>query len=633
MVVVKRLLSYCFIICLVVVGLFAVSPLQALAQSQETALGKLTATYEGTVIGKNNERHNGLYDLQPSVLYDISDSDRNQRYKMWWFGQWDGGQDIPPDEHTDADRIYYATSKDGIDWSTPQVVLKALAGTGVDQVGRPRNAADDHTLGSPSVIKLRFPATTPGTRYKYVYYMFYECYGNWATAVRRFFNSDLGDTWVTNGASKAAELTSFDFNSETAITDWKENYGVDSTEKLNDVYGLLGYAPRYRKVGTHPVYSCEVKLPNNKLDRYLVRENDYVNNPTENVCKPAQGMGRVLNGGEPVFWLYDKAKDDRKALYAMYDLQFSNSFATLTPVTTSTHVPAPQQVTGDNILGYVATNLEGPDMIGALQNRICLAKWDSEINKAPKWERVMGKGRDGAIVMPWQETGMNTPPTDIEGNADVIEFDIQRQYGAGFPIAFERDRQIELYFIDETYPVATGNPNDPKLWGITIPKGGIENPDTYENASRNERRQAFTGGPGDIKWSEGFKRYFSILLYPNHLSPPILAWSEKDPKKPWDNPSQNPLDYFAPAESDLTKRSIKLSFPADRTINQGGIIGNDIGHILDFHKRSPAETRMKTYISAHPDVPGCTIREPGDCYDNHLTDIDLVDINIRDVIP
>jgi hypothetical protein len=159
--------------------------------------------YLGAAIARGNER----YDLQPSILYDPTDTyDGNgnqvpdRLFKMWWLGRYEPGDpprgipadtDVPqpanfslqrPDGFIPQDRIYYSYSETGglpgaPGWSPPKAVLKGLGGTGGSL------SADDHLLGSPSVLKLGGE-----------YVMFYEAFATAATVVNRFYSYNQGDT-------------------------------------------------------------------------------------------------------------------------------------------------------------------------------------------------------------------------------------------------------------------------------------------------------------------------------------------------------------------------------------------------------------------------------------------------------
>ncbi len=570
-----------------------------LSNSANNELGFLDMHYVGTVIGSAQGRgpdspsttEPWLYDLQPSTMLDQSASDQNQRFKMWWFGHWDEGTDLPPFDHTEGDRIYYSTSPDGQTWTTPQVVLKAVAGTARDDNGNLRNAADDHTLGSPSVVKI-------GGKY----YMFYECYGLWSTAVRRFYSVGRTDTWVDNGEVAAPQIRSRDYN-DVLVPDWTGGYVLDPNENL------LGFAPRFRRPGTHAVYSCELRTPDGRIDRYLraCEPNESRSTCNETKCEADGVEWRALHHGNPPFWFYsDSCEDapppdngkpcDRKPIYAAFHPAAYNTFATAEPdgaFQDYVDFFSPRQR-----LGYVAESLTGADMLGSSDNRICLATWDGQgmEHGVPKWERFIGKAGDGAIVNPWnRKENHNIFPSPSYANVEE-RFDMFRSYGAGYPTALVRGEYLELFFQDDT---AHGRPENRSVltYRVRVRVGDIENPDAWVSASRQSRRDDVPGGLGDIVWSPVFGRYFAFA---NAGPPaPLLTWSTVEPNIPV-----------------LTDDQRRLTIPlAGRKFNQGSILSNEFGHALDFHRTAPAHTSLGLYISAH---------DPGTDYSNFLTNIDRV---------
>jgi hypothetical protein len=337
-------------------------------------------------------------------MYDPADPARP--YKMWWLGELPGVADLG----VPGDRIYfsYSPTPDG-PWSTPVVVLAPQLG----QSGR--DEADDHLLGSPAVLK--FGDT---------YYMYYEAYGVWATAIQRFFSFEQGSTWTTNGTPQQELAADPSF--------------VPDLGNPN-----LGIGLRYAKAETHPVYSGEItfNLPGGpKISRFLRRES-IVTGPD------GQGnVNRALNGNHPIFYLYDDegpVAGERQQLYQFFDTQFFNHFATEDPAGEGVAGAVPDF--GNHLLGYAAVDLSTQDMEYSLQNRIMLATSPDGVN----WTRCDGNEKGNAIIVPRDKhvsefnvlTGVapNRPT-----NPNHPEYwDIHRYYGSGFPGALVRENSIELF--------------------------------------------------------------------------------------------------------------------------------------------------------------------------------------------
>lgn len=123
----------------------------------------------------------GLYDLEPTALYEPNAPD-NMRFKIWWQGQkdWPSTGD---EQSFSENRIFYSFSEYGFVWTEPRPVydtktngvFKPLFGV------EPRNAADDHLIGMPSVIKVNGK-----------YYMFYAGISNSARVINRYHGESNG---------------------------------------------------------------------------------------------------------------------------------------------------------------------------------------------------------------------------------------------------------------------------------------------------------------------------------------------------------------------------------------------------------------------------------------------------------
>lgn len=309
--------------------------------------------FAGMAISRGGDS-DGRYDLQPAVLYDPSDTlDANRNgipdrlYKMWWLGRYQPGDPNPaPSNLLADDRIYIASSEDGVNWNGIQPVLKGSGGI------RGEFSADDHLLGSPAVLKV-------GGKY----YLFYEAYSTAATPLNRFYSFTRGDNWITND--------------KDLPTNPAEGYAFERN---------LGFAPWLVKAGTHPIYSGEVVYSGGKHNRYLSSQPPFVGQRDG-----FQWSARA--GGQPVFWLYDSYAPGRKAIYSFFDLTHSNTYATDNPLGDT-----PNSVLVET-LGYAAESLDGPDMIGSDQNRIVMATSTDGVN----WTRFQGPMRGGAIIVPQNE--------------------------------------------------------------------------------------------------------------------------------------------------------------------------------------------------------------------------------------
>jgi hypothetical protein len=493
---------------------FSVFPIVAKAQYEDGPFDSMDVTYLGTSISRHN-----AYDLQPSVMYEPTDPSR--LYKMWWLGQYlqaDGP----------ADRIYYSDSTDGDNWSTPLVVLQGQFGNGG------YDATDDHLVGSPSVIRVELNGREK-------YYMFYESYGTWSTVINRLFSFARGDNWITNGLANNAGM----------LADWEASYAFERH---------LGFAPVFAKSGAHPVYSCEVTYAaNGKTNRYL----------TKSSCRQGSdvnGNWRSLNGGNPIFWLYDNGGTGRKPLHTCWDGAHWNTFAT-----DDAGCEGIQGATVVEELGYAASSLNSPDMVGSLQNRVALAASDDGIH----WTRLRGAARGGAFIAPSNEM-TNVYPHSC-GDVNLNEkWDIHRSYGSGYPGALVRDGYLELYFSDDSLEDIGVCTKPPAGWRIRIPVQDIENPSAYISADRVQVNYG-----SDIKWSPLFERYFSYTVKckdptvnpadPSFQQSAMLAWSAPNVDVPTEFYTFN--DLFPTNWNNST---------TGRWGEWGAIAGDALGNTLDF---------------------------------------------------
>lgn len=493
-----------------------------LAQFTGPPFDDVDVSYQGSAVIKPG------YDLQPTTLYEPQDSPR--KFKMWWLGQYDPSDaDLSPNNLYTDDRIYFSYSSTGGNlgnpaWSDPIVVLKGRGGTG------PTDAADDHLVGSPTVIRLNGK-----------YYMFYEAYGKWITTIPRFWNSVQSDSWVDNGQAAVSPH-------------WDSNYIYETN---------LGFAPHLRKAGTHPIYSWEIAYPDGSRNRFLSCSS-----------QPAQCAGATCHAfydGKPVFWLYDNDNGPhRNALYACWDPLFQNSFVSDDQACEGR---LPDGFSGcsppNHRLGYAITDLDSQDMSYANQNRVCLATSTNGTN----WTRFTGAAAGGAVIAPQVAFTGLFPHTC---NDPVIKYDILRAYGSGFPIVTTRDGYLELYFTDDSAISPNECVRPPVGDRIRVPLDQIENPSAYTAAQRQ-----YAGGiPCDIKWSPMFRRYFAagFRIWSSTSNPcnanfdqtPIITWSSEN--HPTNSPPSFPI-----------ANQFSVPFPTrDRIGVCGGILSNAAGQTVDF---------------------------------------------------
>jgi len=538
-------------------GLSAGAPATAAAQQIEFREGPFdlaTSTYLGKL---DLKRPYPLGDLQPTVIYNGDDRSR-PLFEMWWFGRQDpAAPDLPPMNLVATDRIFYSSSADGQTWATPQVVLKGRGGTRNAADG-PADVGDDHLVGSPSVLRIN--AT---------YYMFYEAYATWATPINRVFSPARGDTW--GGGSGMTGAWSAGFCGAGNAPDFDPSYTVNEAH--------LGYAPLEAKPDTVPIYTGEVRYRThgNKLNRFASRT------PTAPQCGAEDR--RPLNGGEPVFWLYRQSASGRQALYSCFDPQFSNSF-----------VSRDAQCEGHGVqvelLGYAAATRDSPDLVGTQQNRIYLATSTDGVH----WTRYSGPGREGALVVPRNET---TARCATPKDPYVVHYN----YGAGYPAALVRDGRLELYVYDESVP-GDDCASQPNNWRISLPVADIHSKGAWQ-AAAGARQQVLRGFGSDIAWSPVQKRYFGFGLNPltPSLDPcdrrfeqsPTLAWSDHDPLP--DQPLDLSQSFATPLPTNVGPTTL------GRWGAWGGFARTALGHTVDDARQGYSAIHL--YYSAQ-DGGACT---------------------------
>lgn len=519
------------ILCLLLVACF--SP-PSIAQGSWHPFDRVTVT----PLGASIVRGNGHYDLQPTVMYDASDPDKSRRFKMWWLGRHNAlDADLPPADLHVGDRIYYAESPDGTRWSRPRVALKGRGGSGGF------DAADDHLVGSPSVLKIHGK-----------YYMFYEAYSQ-ATLITRFFHRVRHDTWSFNGFPQNVQA-------------WDAGYAWERS---------LGIAPSFKKHGTHPVYAGEVKYPDGKINRFL---------SARPIRKLGPGTWRDIHGGKPVFWLYANAAKGRKPLYVAFDPAARNSFVTdkstlegfLPDAAHGIHPPSP-------LLGYAITSVTSEDMRHVNQNRICLATSKDGVT----WQRFDGAAPGKAVVAP-RNAFTNLGYGHGCGGAET--YDLHRAYGAGFPVALVREGHVELMFTDDTGIPLTRCDRPPIATRIRIPIEKIEDPQAYVRATRQDLN---AGIPCDAKWSPMYRRYFGLSFKSvgdchsaGFKQWPLLVWSD------FDVPPTH-LPVFPGNRNQLTN-----TFPTGGYIGAcGALLGDEYGRTVEFPNVSTPYVAMHIFYEAY----------------------------------
>jgi hypothetical protein len=571
----------------------------------ETPFATLTADYLGGSVDRSDPFTG---DAQPTILYDPQDTtDANgngvpdRLFKMWWLGSYDGrSADLAPSHLHARDRIYFSSSEDGATWTQPRVVLKGTAGTLASQ----GIEGDNHLVGSPAVLKLNGR-----------YYMFYEAYANWATVVNRFYSAARNDNWITNGGPQGWLSNGYAGTPQAGqpLADWDGSYAFERP---------LGFAPSLPKAGTHAVYAGEVTYSGGKINRYLTRdvprEGQFAGfawrSLHDEVVSDASGTRFVPR---PVLWLYDSPGPGRKALHSFWIPGGQNTF-----VTDNLHGDGVPGAVFVETLGYVAESLDGPDMIGSLQNRVMMATSTDGLN----WTRFVGPARGGAVIAPQNElasaqgydlaaarrgghahanTLVDPAGADVPANWTNERWDIHRSYGAGYPSALERDGFLELYFTDaaEAYsPQLRGSPVD--LRRIRMPISQIENSQAWRDARApgTPSLTQFAGAGSDIKWSPYYQRYFVSYIHsatpgldpthPEFRQSPTLLWSDyqPDPNLPPVFPAENRMGYLETNFADGAPRVWG---------NWGGIMGDGLGHTIDVGGATP-HSALHVYYSAHP---------------------------------
>ena len=506
-------------------------------------------------------------DAQPTILRDPSSN--THRYRMWWLGRYEPGDpDLAPTNLHTEDRIYYAYGPNGLSWSTPKVVLKGAGGL--------QTTDDDHLVGSPSVIKIG------GT-----YYMFYEAYANWATPIVSLFSPTRLDTWATAGA--AVHTHSPGFCGGSSYSDRSPSYTV--------FVGVQGYAPRYRREGTHAVYCGEVEYISlgGQKNRFLTRDPNQLT-----LCNSGEKR-RPLNNGLPVFWAYESDGPGRSQLRVCFDAANLNTFA-------STSANCNGVGTFVESLGYIADSLTGPDMVGCNQNRVYLARSSDGVN----WTRFHGPARGGSIIAPSDET------TASFQNGVDDQWGLESAYGAGYPAALERDGFLEVYYFDDTDPGS--GPSGGLNWRVRLPISSIASSSAYSTAYSSRKQTGSYGG--DIQWSELYQRYFTAWIHDSMTGGGCQSGAQVSPTIQWSEFQPDPLQgatFSGGLGGLLPTKPPGASY--ERIGNWGGIAHDALGHSveIDVGSSNPYTIFRIHYSAWDPSASTCS---PFDL------DLDLIRIEV-----
>jgi len=604
---------------------------------------------------------------QPALMFD--DTVSPPKYRLWYFsdsdpacqGAYSGScppaslptRPAPADLFT-TDRIYYMecnATEGGTplnDWTEPCQVLAPRGGSeGLD-------LADDHLLGSPSVVKVN------GT-----YYMFYEAYGNWVSMIRQLYSESDTDTWTTAGFPGPHQELDCDglpaMGACLADCDAYPDCGLDQQYCYNghsfcDQDGItpiteympvlaeefsvgLGLAPRFKKAGTVPIYSHQVTYPNGERNRFLSCSKEYAPADGETWC--------LLAGGQPIFWLYEEYEEGRKPLYTCFDPKTSDTFVTESPMCLADPTT---ECGSDGLLGYAIAELESPDMQFANQNSICLARSDDGIN----WCRVPGLAYGESIIGPPELYG-SVWPHDLDKaytgcpacdglNCGIFQcaelFDVKRPYGAGFPNALIRNGFLELFYTDIRQSYPNGCPPEecpdgcarycfdcPRVVGVRIPAEEIENPVAYSEASPAEydwnAKGIFPFHHSEMKWSPLFRRYFHLgwKKTADKMASPMLRWSVVDPDPLSPSMWFSPVGEF-PSLFPMAPDGAEINQRYTLAPNLVVMAGTPHGHTLDVENApNGAHVAFHVYSTALPTM----IRDvPPDKTDNSIPDIDHI---------
>ena len=593
--------------------------------TEPSRIKHIDACYDGTIIpreGSDDVRGQWLGDGRPTVIFDPLEwkSKTDKAFRLWWFGTWGAhiSEDkaepsansdtakMPDDLDTD-DVIFYSSSADGSVWTAPTVVLAPHGSA--DRVQR----GDDHLVGHPRVLHIPDLEIQGEIR---PWVMFYEAYANWAVPINRFFSQEKGDNWVGPYTASPGP-----------------DYLFERTLGFSPLYARGSWPqeqePVFARGATHPIYVGQVKYPSGKLNHFLtrIREN----------CRTGIMAGEertCLNDEKPAFWLYDAPANDgsRHPLYLCFDAVVLNTFVSENADCEDTQsvdfrVVAEHPLEG-HLLGYAASRLDGPDMVGSLQNRIMMATSVDGVN----WRRFNGPARGGAVVVPQNElTSAQGYDLDAAVSGGVgnlcypnAPYGILVHYGSGTPEALIRDGYLELFFSDTSdkpYKLPNSSLADCDRSNLTsrirIKSTDIGDAEKWAEASAPENRESAQAG-SHLLWSPMYQRYFATywLTHQPQKSDPIfkqqsvIVWSDGD------------FPSF-PNKDDIPTSGMSKGLPTGPNNSEsrrmhpqgGGLARTGLGHPIETYGPGAdyAVTQFHLFVEATPPHPNDSV---------HHTDID-----------
>jgi len=411
----------------------------------------------------------GVVDVMPGVIFD----EENPRiFEMWWLGTLGSSADISlPGSSGFAnptgqdDRILYSYSIDGVNWSEPVTALRGLLGTG--GANKP-----DIMVGSPSMF-----------RYGGITYMFYEAFQNWVEPINLYYNAQTQDTWATPSVNTVGDFT---------------------TDKTGYLYSdLMGFAPRFRKAGTHAVYGGFLTYPNGEINHFLYTDEMAATLPPH----------QVLNNGLPLFYAFDEPSAGTVPLISIWA---ASAWDTGVKNSESAHPGLPEA----GRLGYIYRDLNVEEARNANQNAIHLA-FSRGVNLP--WEHFTGPGTGGAVyASDNQFTNSYLPATGSLADTSLHpSWNVVQSYGTGYPSVTERNGQAELFVPDTT----TGLKKR-----LRVDIESLLDANAWAVARENSQIVNFDLG-SEVSWSDGRDTYdVATLQQPGQVNPVFfpIGWTAEN---------------------------------------------------------------------------------------------------------
>lgn len=485
--------------------LFTIVTAMMLSQHLVVGQGQDFITYSETTSLPDLLRQSELpgYKLQSHALRVRNPIASNgYEFRLYFLGQGKVGS-------TGSDRILLARSFDGgVSWSLDRTPSLSPSGDIAD--GKDR--ADDHLVGSPTIVRL--PTGS--------WYMLYEGYGKWHTALRNVaVNEYPWPNWFEDN--------------------WTSNESIESPNGSRDQ--LIGCAPLFKKEGTEPVYLVKathwIPYVGYKIDRFITKD------PKR---RPFfVGFWEVENSGRPVFYAYKNGGKNLVPLKTFWNWYFD----------TETTVGANSSGAFVEDIGYVIEDISKPTEHGetdfALLNRVMLAKSNDGIT----WSKIDGNGPGECVLAPARKFAAKMPKTP--------QGELLRSYGSGVPVMWLRGQYVEVLFTDgSTKPFYAGEAGDTQMWYTRIHMNDIENPRKWEEASARRIRTQIDGAPNvdgngyglsDVKWSDRHQRYFAVAPWWRDTSKIALYTSQKSP-----TPGKAPFFPNSLIGSPFTAKANKLVY-------------------------------------------------------------------------